>query len=134
MISIHRIVCIFFSLLLIGLTIIPAATATEFTVGPSGSDFTSIQAAINRAFEGDVIFVQSGTYLENLRLDKKIDLIGEDSGEGAPVIEPVKKGTAIEILADGCRIEGFTIRNIDLGNWYPCQFQWEYYHKKFIPE
>ena len=39
MISIHRIVCIFFSLLLIGLTIIPAATATEFTVRPSGIRF-----------------------------------------------------------------------------------------------
>lgn len=114
MISIHRIVCIFFFLMITGLTLISAATATEFTVGPSGSDFTSIQAAINRAFEGDVIFVQSGTYLENLQLNKKIDLIGEDSGEGAPVIEPVKKGNAIEILADGCRIEGFTIRNIDM--------------------
>ena len=114
MISIHRVACILFSLLFIGLTIIPVATATEFTVGPSGSDFTSIQAAINRAFEGDVIFVQSGTYLENLQLNKKIDLIGEDSGEGAPVIEPVKKGNAIEILADGCRIEGFTIQNIDM--------------------
>lgn len=115
MISIHRIVCIFFSLLIIGLTIIPAATATEFTVGPSGSDFSSIQAAINRAFEGDVIFVQSGTYLENLQLNKKIALIGQDSGAGAPIIEPVKNGTAIEILADGCSIEGFTIRNLDQG-------------------
>ena len=113
MIPIHRIVCILFFLILAGVTIIPAATASEFTVGPSGADFTSIQAAINRAFEGDVIFVQSGTYLENLQLHKKIDLIGEDSGEGAPVIEPVKKSNAIEIFADGCRIEGFTIRNID---------------------
>jgi parallel beta-helix repeat protein len=113
MISIHRIVCLFFFLMLTGVTIIPAATASEFTVGPSGSDFTSIQAAINRAFDGDVIFVQSGTYLENLQLNKKVNLIGEDSGEGAPVIEPVKKGNAIEILANGCRIEGFTIRNIE---------------------
>jgi eukaryotic-like serine/threonine-protein kinase len=113
MIPTHRFVCTFIFLMLIGITTIPAASATELTVGPALADFTSIQAAINRAFAGDVISVQSGTYFENLRLDKKIDLIGEDSGGGAPVIEPEKKGNAIEILADGCRVEGFTFRNID---------------------
>ncbi len=108
----HRVVCTLFFLLLIGITIIPPASATELIVAPSLADFTSIQAAINRAFAGDVVFVRSGTYVENLRLDKKIDLIGEDSGGGAPVIEPVNKGNAIEILTDGCRVEGFIFRNI----------------------
>ena len=116
MISIHRIVCILVIITLISITSIPAANASEYTVGPTGADFTSIQAAINRAFAGDIIFVKSGTYRENLLLDKKIDLIGNDSGGGAPIIEPVKKGNAIEILADGCRIEGFTIQNIELLN------------------
>ena len=56
--------------------------------------------------------MKSGTYQENLLLDKKIDLIGVDSGSGAPVIVPLKNGNAMEILADGCRVEGFTIQNI----------------------
>jgi parallel beta-helix repeat protein len=60
--------------------------------------------------------VNSGTYRENLLLDKKIDLIGVDSGSGAPVIIPLKNGNAMEILADGCRIEGFTIQNIEFLN------------------
>ncbi|HUW85745.1 MAG TPA: protein kinase, partial [Methanoregula sp.] len=94
-------------------TIIPAAAAAEYTVASSGADFTSIQAAINQALPGDTIFVNSGTYLENLLIEKKIDLIGVDSGGGAPTLEPENKSNAIDILADGCRVEGFTIRNIE---------------------
>jgi eukaryotic-like serine/threonine-protein kinase len=116
MIPIHRLFCYLVIITLISITSIPAADATEYTVAPTGAEFTSIQAAINRAFPGDTILVKSGTYRENLLLDKKIDLIGVDSGGGAPIIDPVKKGNAIEILADGCRVEGFTIQNIELLN------------------
>lgn len=116
MIPIHRLFCYLVIITLISITSISAADATEYTVAPTGAEFTSIQAAINQAFPGDTILVKSGTYRENLLLDKKIDLIGVDSGGGAPIIDPVKKGNAIEILADGCRVEGFTIQNIELLN------------------
>jgi eukaryotic-like serine/threonine-protein kinase len=116
MIPIHRIVCILIIITLISVIILPAAGASESTVAPTGAEFTSIQAAINRSFPGDTILVNSGTYRENLLLDKKIDLIGVDSGSGAPIIEPVNKGNAIDILADGCRVEGFTFQNIELLN------------------
>ena len=114
MIPIHRIVCTLVFLTLLCISSIPAASASVLTVGSARAEFTSIQAAINSSVAGDVILVRSGTYMENLQLDKKIDLIGEDSGGGAPVIEPVKKGNAIEILANGCRVEGFTFQNIEL--------------------
>ncbi len=116
MIQLHRIICCLIILTTICGTIIPAAAAAEYTVASSGADFTSIQVAINRSLPGDTIFVNSGTYLENLRIDKKIDLIGVDSGGGAPILEPENKGNAIEILADECRVEGFTIRNIEFLN------------------
>ncbi len=111
---IHRIVCSLVLLTLICTICISPAAASIYTVGPAGAEFTSIQAAINRSVAGDVILVISGSYRENIRLDKKIDLIGEDSGGGAPVIDPEKKDNAIEILANGCRVEGFTIQNIEL--------------------
>jgi len=114
MIPIHRIVCTLVFLALICISSIPAVAASEHTVGSGRAEFTSIQAAINSSFAGDVILVRSGTYMENLQLDKKIDLIGEDSGGGSPVIEPVKKGNAIVILANGCRVEGFILQNIEL--------------------
>jgi parallel beta-helix repeat protein len=55
--------------------------------------------------------VWSGTYPGTVKIDKKITLIGTDTGAGAPVIDPGNKGTAIEIDADGCTVEGFTIQN-----------------------
>jgi parallel beta-helix repeat protein len=116
MIPIRRVVCILVFLALISFSSLQGAAAFEHTVSPKGSEFTSIQAAINGSLAGDTIVVRSGTYQENLLLDKQLDLIGQDSGGGAPIIEPEKKGNAIEILANNCRVEGFTIQNIELHN------------------
>jgi eukaryotic-like serine/threonine-protein kinase len=116
MIPIQRLVCYIVIITLISIISIPAADASEYTVAPTGAEYTSIQEAINRAFPGDTILVNSGTYRENILLDKKINLIGIDSGGGAPIIDPANKRNAMEILADGCRVEGFTFQNIELLN------------------
>jgi parallel beta-helix repeat protein len=111
MIPIQRPVCTLVLIIIILIAGISAVDASEYTVAPSGAQFTSIQEAINQAFPGDTVFVKSGTYNENLMLDKKIILIGVDSGEGNPVLAPGKTGNSIEILADGCRVEGISILN-----------------------
>ena len=116
MIPVQRLVCFLVIIILISIISIPAAHASEYTVAPDGAEFTSIQAAINQAFPGDSIIVNSGTYPENLLLDKRIILSGLDSGGGPPIIDPANKGNAMEILADGCRVEGFTLQNIELLN------------------
>ncbi|MDD1685402.1 protein kinase [Methanoregula sp.] len=85
--------------------------AGDHTVAPTGAEFSSIKDAIDWSIGGDTIRVESGTYTENLRLDKKLTLIGVDTGSGAPVIAPSKAGNVVEILADGCSIQGFTIQN-----------------------
>jgi parallel beta-helix repeat protein len=87
------------------------AAAGDHTVAPSGAEFSSIKDAIDWSIGGDTIRVESGTYTENLKLDKKLTLIGVDTGSGAPVIAPSKTGNVVEILADGCSIQGFTIQN-----------------------
>ena len=114
MIPIQRLVCYIIIVTLISIIIIPAASALEYIVAPTGAEFTSIQAAINRAYPGDTILVNSGTYRENILLNKTINLIGIDSGGGAPIIDPANNGNAMEILSDGCRVEGFTFQNIEL--------------------
>lgn len=92
------------------------ATAADHTVGPAGSEFSNIKDAVDWAVGGDTIRVMSGTYTDNIRIDKKLTLIGVDSGGGAPVIAAPAKANAIEIVADGCSVQGFTIQGSSGGS------------------
>ena len=83
--------------------------AADHTVGPSGAEFSTIKDAVDWAVGGDTIRVMSGTYTDPVRIDKKLTLIGVDSGSGAPVIAPQPAASGIEIHADGCSVQGFTI-------------------------
>lgn len=86
-----------------------SAEFANITVGPGDS----IQAAINEARPGDVIEVESGTYHEDLVIDKRLTLRGVDSGTGKPLL--LSKGSygAIILIEDGITFEGF--RLTDLG-------------------
>ena len=54
----------------------PAGRTAPITINVPG-DYSTIQAAINAAIDGDTINVRSGTYNENLLINKSIKLIGE---------------------------------------------------------
>ena len=95
---------------------IATVAAGVHTVASSGAEFSRIQDAIDWSSSGDTVTVASGIYPGKVRIDKKILLIGVDSGNGAPVIDPGSQGNGVEILADGCTVEGFVIRNSDLLN------------------
>jgi nitrous oxidase accessory protein NosD len=114
MIRFRRIVFLLITLALIFMAGIPGADAAVHTVSPSGADFTNIQAAVDWAYPGDTVRVQSGIYTEEILLDKKIALIGIDNGGGIPVIDAGQKGNAIEVRVDGCVVDGFSIRNSTL--------------------
>ncbi|HOO53398.1 MAG TPA: NosD domain-containing protein [Methanothrix sp.] len=81
------------------------------TVCASGCDYTSIQAAINSAWPGDTVEVQSGTYRENVIVNKTLTLRGVDTGTGLPVVDADGSGSAITLNADGCTLEGFVAKN-----------------------
>lgn len=91
---------------------LPLGAGAESVVAPNGAaEYVSIQDAIDWSPSGETIKVESGLYMENVRLTKKITLIGVDTGGGAPVISRNNKDPAVVILADGCVVEGFSIQN-----------------------
>jgi len=84
---------------------------TTYTVCAAGCDFTSIQDAIDSAVPGDIIEVYSGTYYENVIVDKKLTLKGVNTA-GMPVVDANNSGDAFWLSADGITVEGFKVINL----------------------
>lgn len=84
------------------------AFATTWTVGQTGADFRTIQAAVDAAQSGDVIVVASGIYRESVVITtSRLEIIG--AGAGQSIIENVDIPVSFVRLAGG-RLEGFTLR------------------------
>lgn len=84
-------------------------------VGGSGpGNYTTIQSAIDSASDGDTVFVYSGTYNENLIVDKSIKLIGE--GEDTCSINGDGVRNVVNITANWINMTGFRI----VGNGGEC--------------
>jgi len=73
------------------------------------TNYTTIQAAIDDASPGDEIHVDSGTYYENVVVNKKLILHGIDTGAGLPVVDAGGSGSTITLSMDGIRLEGFRV-------------------------
>ena len=71
--------------------------------------FSSIQDALDKASNGDTIFVFNGTYYENIVVDKEVDLIGED--KFSSIIDGSNTGRVVSITKNGVYLSGFTIKN-----------------------
>lgn len=76
------------------------------------TDYPTIQAAIGAATNGDTIYVYNGTYTENLVVDKRVTLQGEDMSN--TVIDG-NGGNVLYIKSSHVNISGFTIRNGSYG-------------------
>ena len=67
-------------------------------------DYSTIQAAIGNANDGDTIFVRKGVYVENPVVNKSVSLVGEDRDS---TIIDVTAGLKVE--RDNVTITGFTV-------------------------
>jgi nitrous oxidase accessory protein len=69
-------------------------------------DFFSIQAAINSSHDGDTVYIQKGTYVENPVVNKSISLIGEDRD-----LTFIDLTAGLNVEANNVTITGLTILN-----------------------
>ncbi|MGV8128075.1 MAG: right-handed parallel beta-helix repeat-containing protein [Methanothrix sp.] len=93
------------------MSLILLATCADAATLNVPEDYTTIQAAVNAAAAGDTIRVSSGTYYENVNVNKALTLQGVDSGSGLPVVDARKLGNAITLSANNCILQDFVASN-----------------------
>jgi len=71
-------------------------------------DYSTIQGAINVAYDGDTVLVSSGTYYENVVIHKAVSLIGDN--KYLTIIDGNFTGNVVNITACNVNVNGFTIR------------------------
>jgi len=85
-----------------------SATGALISVGEEGN-FSDITSALTFAKPGDTIIVNSGIYAENILIDKSVNIIGNDSGQGVPKIESSNGDAAVKINADYVLFSDLTV-------------------------
>jgi nitrous oxidase accessory protein len=78
--------------------------------------FRKIQDGVDGSNDGDTVFVFNGTYYENIIIDKKICLFGEN--KNTTVVDGNQEANTIHVKRDNVVISGFTIKNSSRLNWY----------------
>lgn len=73
------------------------------------TDYPTIQAGINAAASGDTILVDSGTYFENVVINKTVSLIGQN--KATTIIDGSGAGKVIVVAANNVNLSGFTVRH-----------------------
>jgi len=84
----------------------PAALAATVSVP---GNFATIGEAIANASAGDTIYVDSGTYHENLVIGKTLLIIGRGTGGSMPTIG-VSSGTGITVAADNVVVQRMRVQ------------------------
>jgi len=81
-----------------------------YVYGGGGKDFTTIQAAINAASDGDGIYVFNGTYTESVEANKTVRLVGENPTNTIIQIPATPNPTyGVYITANNSLVSSFTI-------------------------
>ena len=100
--------------LLTGLLVTGAPSASATSVLHVPADYSTVQAAVDAASAGDVIKVASGTYMESVEIVGMSDL--ELRGQGSPVLRGSNAGVGIKIVdSDDIVIQGLVVEKFKTG-------------------
>ena len=105
--------CIFADYLSLSSSLYPGGSRL-YVGGVGENNYTSIQAALDGSSPGDVIYVYSGVYCEQIIINKEICLEGQ--GQSTTIIDGQNNGDVITIKQNNVYISGFSIINTGIGN------------------
>ena len=90
-------------------TILPerGSAAMWFVGGGGPGNHTTIQGAIDAASPGDTVYVYSGTYYENVVVNKTLTIVGED--RDSTIVNASGSGDVIQVTADWTNITSLTV-------------------------
>lgn len=88
-----------------------SAAADTILVGDSGiADYTSIQAAIEAASNGDTVLVHPGKYSENIDVDKELTIIAESENPDDTTVQAADLNDHVfHVTANNVTISGFNV-------------------------
>ncbi|MFC1787159.1 hypothetical protein ACFLY8_03920, partial [Halobacteriota archaeon] len=89
--------------------ITPNFTASSLSIIYVPDEYSTIQAAVNAASEGDTIIVRDGTYTENIVVDKKLTIQSENGSDFTMVRAQNSDDHVFNVMADYVNISGFTV-------------------------
>ncbi|WP_390175980.1 right-handed parallel beta-helix repeat-containing protein [Methanosarcina siciliae] len=87
--------------------------ADTITVDSGGEgDYTSIQQAVINSNNGDIILVNTGTYIENVDVDKKLTITSKSGNPEDTIVQALSPGDHIfHVTANNVTIKGFSLKN-----------------------
>jgi parallel beta-helix repeat protein len=104
------------ALVVVGCAIAVNAGALDSTVSSAviyvPDDYATIQGAVDNATEGDTIIVRDGTYLENVKVNKRLTIRSENGPVNTIVVSPEGVNDhVLTVTADNVHINGLTVKN-----------------------
>ena len=91
---------------------VSAATTHYVNVSGSSGAYAKIQDSIDNASDGDTVYVYRGAYYENVVVNKRITLIGENIEN--TYIFSYGTWNVVNVTTDGVNVSGFTISEASL--------------------
>nr|WP_269849067.1 NosD domain-containing protein [Methanosarcina horonobensis] len=87
------------------------------TVGSGPGTFSSIQAAVDAAWDGDTLLVNPGTYEENVQVTRSVNIISSSGNpEDTIVRAAVPEENVFNVTANSVNISGFTVSGASEGH------------------
>jgi nitrous oxidase accessory protein NosD len=82
--------------------------------GSMANPYNTIQEGVDAANSGDTVYVNSGSYTENVVIGKSVTLQGEDSA--TTTLDAIDEySNVFSLRADNIKVSGFTVSSGDIG-------------------